>query len=351
MVSPTQAPAETVIFRRDWREELVRLNDDTASRLLSAYQRTLPRIQQAAGELTDQLIELAGRELADISAADLRGLSTYQRLLVRVETEMRDFAVIIRNEAANAQDDGIQLGLNAASDMVGSQAGPFEAQIMAAFNRPDPAAIQRLVNYVDGSAMQQRFAAFGESAAQNLADVLLTGVAQGKNPRAIAALIESWYNLPYAWAENMTRTVQNWSYRTASHAAYAANPDIVTGWVWLASLDDRACLSCWQQHGSIHPVSEVLNDHHRGRCAPLGIVRGTRWAESVQRGQDRFNELDSARQQQIMGGAMWRAWQAGAVQWGEFSQRYSDGVYGTMLREASLKDILGDGASRYYSHS
>lgn len=346
MVAPTP---DSVIFRRDWRRELVRLNADTAARLLSAYQRTLPRIQQAAGELTDQLTELAGRDLASISAADLRGLSTYQRLLVRVETEMRDFAVIIRNEAANAQDDGIQLGLDAAADMVGSQVGPLEAQIMAAFNRPDPAAIQRLVGYVDGTAMQQRFAAFGESAAQNLADVLLTGVAQGKNPRAIAALISNWYSLPYAWAENMTRTVQNWSYRTASHAAYAANPDIVTGWMWWASLDDRTCLSCWGQHGSTHDAREVLNDHHRGRCTPLPIVRGTRWADDVQRGQDRFAELDAERQRRIMGNAMHRAWTAGAVQWGDFSRPYNDGVYGQMLRASSLKDILGDEAQRYYS--
>lgn len=346
MVSP--AP-DSVIFRRDWRRELVRLNDSTASRLLLAYQRTLPAIRQAAGELNDQLTQLAGRDLASISAEDLRGLSTYQRLLLRVETEMRDFAVIIRNEAANAQEAGVQLGLDAATDMVGSQAGPFEAQILAAFNRPDPAAIQRLVGYVDGAAMQQRFAAFGESAAQNLADVLIAGIAQGKNPRAIASLIESWYSLPYTWAENMTRTVQNWSYRTASHAAYAANPEIVTGWVWLASLDDRTCLSCWSQHGSFHPVSEVLNDHHRGRCSPAPSVRGTRWAESVQRGQNRFDELDAERQQQIMGAAMWRAWKAGAVQWSEFSRSYDDGVYGQMLRASSLKDILGDEAKRYYS--
>lgn len=346
----TPAPPDSVIFRRDWRLELVRLNDASAERLLQAYTRTLPRIRLAAGELTEQLEQLAGRDLAAISAEDLRGLSTYQRFLVRVESEMRDFAVIIRNEAANAQDDGIQLGLDAAADMVGSQTGHLEAQIMAAFNRPDPAAIQRLVNYVDGAEMQRRFAAFGDSAAQNLADLVLTGVAQGKNPRAIASLIENWYSLPYSWAENMTRTVQNWSYRTASHATYAANPEIVTGWMWWATWDDRTCMSCLQNHGERFTVDQVLNDHHRGRCTPLPIVRGTRWAESVQRGEDRFNALDPERQRRIMGNAMHKAWTAGAVQFGEFSRPYNDGVYGQMLRQSSLKDILGDEAQRYYSN-
>jgi hypothetical protein len=162
-------------------------------------------------------------------------------------------------------------------------------------------------------------------------------------------MIEQWLGLPYAWAENMTRTVQNWSYRTASHASYAANSDVVSGWMWWSAQDITTCLSCWKQHGSVHEVNEVLNDHHRGRCTPLPIVRGTRWADTTERGEDVFKRLPAEDQRRVMGGAMHRAYQAGRVDFGQVSRPYDDGVYGKMLRQASLKDILGNEAQKYYS--
>lgn len=338
---------DTVILRTDWRQRIVRENEALARRLQTAYARTLPRLRTQISDLDRRLRDLHEAN-ENVSPQELRDLREWKALLASIEAEMRDFAVIARNETAQGQQTAIRSGANAALEMAQSTSGPLRGAVEAAWNRPDPAALEQLINYADGAALRAEFAQFGERAANQFADVMLAAVAQGMNPRALARIMEAWLAVPYAQAENLARTTQLWSYRSATHASYRANSDVVTGWVWYSAADDRTCLSCWDQHGSFHPTNEMLADHHRGRCVPLPVVRGTRWADDFETGPARFAGLDTERQRSIMGSALYAAWRAGEVRWGEFSRPYRDGVFGEMLRAASLRDLLGDSARRFY---
>jgi hypothetical protein len=342
--TPPNNPAAS---RVRWRRQLLTENDATAQRLTESYQRLIPNLQDSITLLEGRLQQIAEAG-GDITAARVRGLSEYQNLLDRVQREMQSFAAITRDQAGAGQQLALGLGADAAQDMVMAQAGGAGQILLGVWNQPDPAALARLVNYVDSPAMQERFAQFGANAAANMADVLLAGVAQGKNPRAIAGLLNTWFAVPLAWAENMTRTAALWSYRSASIEAYRANADVVSGWMWWAALDARTCLCCISQHGSVHGLDETLNGHHRCRCTPLPIVKGTTWANEVVTGPDWFATLGTAMQQQIMNPSMYQAWVDGAVGWGDFVHPYQNDVYGEMLRESSLKEILGDGATDYY---
>jgi hypothetical protein len=115
-------------------------------------------------------------------------------------------------------------------------------------------------------------------------------------------------------------------------------------------------MSCISQHGSEHPLGERLNDHHNGRCAPLpktisfadlGLNIPERRAP-VQRGEVWFEAQPEALQREMMGGATFRAWKDGQVNFADLSQPYDDEIYGELLRQASLKDILGGKAKAYY---
>jgi hypothetical protein len=342
-------PLDTIILRGDWRQRIVRENEALARRLQAAYARTLPRLRTEIDVLDRRLRDLYAAN-GDISTQELRDLREWKALLTTIEAETRDFAVIARNETAQGQQRAISAGASAAQEMAQSTSGRLGPAVATAWNRPDPAALERLINYVDGAALRTEFAQFGARAAEQFADVMLTAVAQGKNPLALARIMEMWLGVPYAQAENLARTTQLWSYRSATHAAYRANSEVVTGWLWYSAADARTCISCWDQHGSVHSVNEMLDDHHRGRCVPVPIVRGTRWADDFERGPERFDALDASVQRRIMGGAMYAAWRAGEVRWGEFSRPYQDNVFGEMLRAASLRDLLGDGARRFYTH-
>jgi hypothetical protein len=117
------------------------------------------------------------------------------------------------------------------------------------------------------------------------------------------------------------------------------------------------CLSCWAKHGTVHPLSEPLNDHWCGRCAAIPNTRS--WAElgfegipetgvEIEPGEDVFGRLDEQAQRQLMGESMWKAWKDDAFQFSDLSTPYQDDVYGEMWTEASLKGILGEKAKDYY---
>jgi hypothetical protein len=335
MTLPRPTTADFIAARQDWRVRLEHEYQAVSARLQAAYRRTITPLQDQLGTLTT---ELGNAE--NLSAEDVRGLRTYRDLLRRIEADMNGFAAITRNELVNLQEGAVQIGLGGAFEQAQAQVSAAQARVLAgAWLRPDPAALSALIDYAESPALRERMAAFGANAADNFADTMLALVAQGKNPRAIARTMTTWFNIPYAWADNQARTIQVYSYRAANHATYRANERILDGWLWRAALDPRTCMSCVSQHGSIHPVSETLNDHHRGRCAPVPVVKGTTWAQEVESGEAWFARQSPAVQRQMMGPGMFDAYQRGRLDFRDLSQPYQDGVYGTMLREATLGEL------------
>lgn len=326
-----------ILQRSDWRISLAEEEQAAAERLTAAYARTLPRIRQAQNDLVDALaMESENGEI--ITPSDIRGQVTYSRLLTTIEAEMNDFAVILRNEMSGLTETAIGVGAGGAADLAALLSGN-SALISAAWVRPDPVSLRNIINYMDSDGMTAALRSFGENAARDISDLILTMAAQGKNPRFIARQMEDWNSVPYAWADNMARTVTIYSARTASHASYVANEDVLDGWMWVSAADDRTCISCWSKHGQIFTLQQILNDHHRGRCTAVPVVKGTTWRESFRSGPDLFQELPENTQRQIMGKSMHEAFTRGDVGWDEFSVPYENDIYGEMQRAATLKEL------------
>lgn len=350
MASNEPSGVQQIIARSDWRLRLVSDYEATADRLLSAYEKILPRLREAAGALNSRISEWdAANPDGRMSAGDVQGFGQYSAFLRQVQAETQDFARLIRNESSGLQDRAIPLGTQAGQGLAVQLAGGLATVVQTQWNRPAPEALRQLIDYVDGAAFREKIGSFGENAAENAADTILTTVAQGKNPRTIATIINNWFAIPYTWGDNMVSTAQLYSYRAANHASFTANENLLNGWVWIASLDTRVCMSCVSQHGTVFPVTKTLNDHHKGRCGPAPWVKGTRWPELMITGPNWFESQSAATQRNMMGGAMYNAWKSGAMVWSDMSQPYHDDVYGEMLREASVSGALGrDEAQKYY---
>lgn len=331
------SPLAMVAGRRDWRLELERRYQPLSRRLQDAYRRLTPGIERAIGTLSDEIQGMIERG-EDFSPQALRDMTTYQQLLARIQVEMRDFGAVARQVGAEAQTEMLQLGLDAAFDAVTAQVG--NAQVLASvWMRPDPAALENIIGYAESDAFVTRMQAFGDNAARDFADTMLGLTAQGQNPRAIARGMTQWLGIPYTWAENSTRTMQLYSYRFSNHAAYAANPRVLTGWMWRAALDLRTCMSCVNNHGKIFRLDQTLNDHHRGRCAPVPIVRGATWPDAVESGEAWFNRQPANVQRRMMGRGMYSAWKRNEFAFSDLSRTYTDDVYGEMLRAATLGEL------------
>lgn len=332
--TPPPTTDEAVFGRGAWRQRLVDDYAPTAERLQEAYSEVIDNLMPYADALTNVLLQMVEKGITPDRTA-LYGMSEYQRLLIRTEFEMQQFGNLTARQAANLQAGASQSGIDAARGLSTSIGGRIVA---GAWVAPDPAALAQLINFVDDPAMRAIFENFGRDASQTLADTILTGVAQGKGPRTISRMMRQFIDgVPLSWADNTTRTVQIYSYRYANHAAYKANDRVISGWRWSSARDVRTCISCWSQHGKVFRLDQTLNDHHRGRCAPVPIIIGSRVTWST--GEEIFRGLNASQQREIMGPSLYEAYQRGDAQFENFSTPYQDSIYGEMLRRTTNREM------------
>jgi hypothetical protein len=329
-------PTPLPLRRTNWPARVRKANADLARRIADAYARHRAVLNAEAERVAAAL--LAAQTNITLTTGGVQSLAAFTRWRSAVEAELGQFGGTLYTLSQDAAQSGVTLGLAAAADMVAAQAGAAEATLMAAWRGPDPRALAALRDIVDSPTFRDAVGRFGEAAAERAADVLLVGVSRGLNPRAVGRLLRNFVaNVPPAWANVTARTVQLQSYRTASLESYRANADVVTGWRWQATLDSRVCLSCLSQHGSFHPNSEDFHSHHQCRCTPLPVVAGSTW--EMQSGIDWLAEQPAATQRDLMGGSRFAAYQRGDLDWSAVRVEYHSEVYGTMTREATLREL------------
>ncbi len=193
-------------------------------------------------------------------------------------------------------------------------------------------------------SLQAKFDSLGLSILTSLEKHLLAGIPFTENPEdLIRKEIDRALGAGMIWAIGMT-TMAMWSVYREGITTYMKNAGI-EGWYWIARLDMKTCPSCISLHGTWHPASESLNDHPRGRCEPLPAPEGSL---DIPTGKEWFKGRSDADQLQILGGAKFRAWQAGEINVEDFSTEYLHPVYGSIRKESSLRNILGSGAQEFY---
>ena len=209
--------------------------------------------------------------------------------------------------------------------------------------------IRAMAGYLaeDGALFGSLTRGYGRRMADKIIGSLITGYVGGRSPKETGALIARKLGIALNDSMNIARTATLWSYRAAAHANYLMNGHVLKGWLWSSALDERTCMSCINLHGSFHPLTEILNDHHQGRCSPepvtksceeLGLPCGYE-SPPVQRGEDWFEGLTSAAQLAMMGPGIYDAWGNGEFDFEDLSVTYSDPIWGPMQRQATLKEL------------
>lgn len=340
-----------------FRAQLLKRERASALRLIDEYGNIYARLQGLIDALS---AEIAGMD--EPTPGKVRRLARYKALRSQVEAEVARFGAWADVEITNASRVAVADGLAHAQQL--TLAGVPEAlrpAVAAVWNQLPAAAVETLLGFLaPGSPLHQSLVQqLGGAVAEAVERSLLEGIALGYNPRKVAGIIRNQLGQGLTWALRTARTAQLWAYREATRASYVANGDIVDGWIWHAELGPRTCMACIAQHGTFHPSTEVLNDHHNGRCAMVPVTKD--WKDlgfegipdsrpKVQSGRDWFDQLSPSEQAGYFPSrAMWNAWKAGAIGWDNLVSSHTDGVYGEMLRLPSLKEMLGEtGAKEYY---
>lgn len=272
----------------------------------------------------------------ELTANQIQRTDEYKDLLKTTQEELDEFA-----EYATQQID-----LSSTASITAGVAAFIALANILNIEQPavvTPTAVELLASYLktDGELLG-RIDLWSNFHTDKVKDMILEGVRLGRNPVKIGKSISEAIGGALTDSVRTTRTVQLWSYREATRANYIANSDIIKGWIWYASLDLRTCLSCVNMHGSVHPLSEPLNDHHNGRCDMLPFPQGLDALNETgfPTGEEWFNAQSDEFQEKSMGKEKYEAWKNGKFTFDQLTQEYTDPVYGAMRNEASLKSIL-----------
>jgi hypothetical protein len=307
-----------------------------------------------------ELREEASR-LADANKMLRSNNPVMRALFADMDDVLRNNRVLIANSGVELQESAVNaaMAINRQLALPGFSDGQLAA-LGVRWNTADPAIINELVGFVENPAWETQLAQYGDDVINTIRNQAITGVANGWGPVRIAnAIIRQIQGLPPSEgvarvagisetaAQNMMRTLQMQSFRTAQTINRMQNADILSGHIRIAALDDRTCLACVSLHGQKLPIDQRVDDHHQGRCTSIPEVNGR--PRTVASGQEWWDGRTEAQQLAQAGPANFKALQAGAVTLPDFVQPYDDPVFGEMLRESSLKGALGSGAQEFYT--
>jgi hypothetical protein len=349
-------PSPVLVALEQFRADLLRRERQVAVRLVRTYGDIYRTLQSSIAALDAEIA------LMDSPTPNqVQKLRRFKALKTQVEREITQYGAWADKEIGMAARQSLVDGMVHAEQLtLAGVPQQLQAAIAGVWNTLPTDAVETLMGFLSpGSPLHTSLVdQMGPATADLFEQQLLEGIALGYNPRKIASIARRTLGQPLNWTLRTSRTAQLWAYRESTRASYVANSDIVTGWIWHAELGPRTCASCIAQHGTFHPNTETLNDHHNGRCAmvpqtvswrALGIPIDDAPPVAVPGdGQRWFDAQPEAVQRQIMGGATHRAYKDGAVSWDKLTVEHDDTVYGKMKVQPSLVEMLGDDAKQYY---
>lgn len=326
----------------EFRRALLDRERDAAARMVRTYgqlhKRLLAELEAVAAKIAE-----AEKDGLTVSPAWLWQQDRYHAMLRTADREMSEFAQqTLRARGRADARYALSLGQDESKELVqATLAGMPRAEraaLMARWGTLDTRALEQMVGIMDpASPVWQSLDRFGPAMRQRIQDVVTQSLAMGYNPNRWARDLRRVTGEGLDWALNWSRTLQLQAYRESTRQAYIQNQNVVRGWTWSATKDERTCMSCIVMDGTHHMLSERLDDHWRGRCAMLPDTK-TEFPDEV-KAADWFEQQDEATQRAMMGNARYDAWKDGRFELDALTRKVPDDTWGTMRVVTPLKDL------------
>lgn len=327
--------------------DVMRLFKADLKRLEAAQMRSMTAAWLKIERSMEADIELLAREVAEmaaegevVNAARVARLTRYQRLVAQIETQYTRFAGQAAGEIAAGQRAWGELGATHARrtiSMIRSGAGIF-----AGFDYLPAGAVELMVGLLgDGSPLASvlQARAISEGMVNGLAQQLLLGVGRGWNPRKTARAMRDALAGGLQKALTIARTEQMRVYREMNRQQMKAS-GVVSGYMRLATRDDRVCPACLAMDGEVYELDEVMREHPQGRCAQVPVVIGV-GAPEWQKGPDWFREQPESTQRSILGNKRFELWRSGDVNLEQMVSVRDDGVWGESIQVEPVMNLAG----------
>ena len=351
-----------------YREALLRGDRQAAAALIRSYGAAYQRLGRELDSVRGAIAKARDAGLADKDIpALLYREGRIQVLAEKVRTEITKFAgdadIIVggaidvaRTQGAEHAGQLLQMALpeGVAVSPATTPGSPLAPVVPESIGLATGATTQVTAATQAGAPVGQLLASLGPEAAKSVTDALVSSIAVGKNPNVVAREIRTALGGNLTRALTIARTETLRAYREASRAEYMANADVLRGWIWTADLSNRTCAACWAQHGSVHPLGEIMATHPRCRCSMVPATRS--WKElgfgstpesvQIQEGPAIFRRLPESDQRAILGDAKYRAYAGRQITLPDLVAKRESPVWGPSTSEAGLGAAKDNAAAR-----
>jgi SPP1 gp7 family putative phage head morphogenesis protein len=196
-------------------------------------------------------------------------------LLNQVHKQVQDFANQTGNSLTANQQEAMQIAQQYAQAMTHASLGPTPAGTPFGTlwtNLNQQALINIAANTKEGP-LAKILGEIAPQAASAARDTIVNGVAQGYNPRKVAALLHDQLGAPLARAQTIARTEILRAQREVTQQLFQENDAVVGGWIWQAALDANTCEFCWALNGEHFDTEEGPDTHPNCRCTMIPDVK------------------------------------------------------------------------------
>lgn len=339
---------ETLRAAADARRNIRRVTDKQAVALITAWVDAWDTLQPLFAEAIAELV--AGGETVPraVVARNRKLRSAIEQARATLEALTLESNRVITGDLMDALLDAV----NSHQAVISTQLPPGTAGLTINLDAPAPEALNAMVT----RTTQQIHSATKPLTAwtiKKMRQELIRGIVVGDNPREVARKLikatEGQFNGGLARAMTIARTEMLDAHRAGSLAAAKANTDLLTGWIWMCTLDRRTCPSCLAKHGTMHPVDDFgPNDHQNGRCARVDKTKTWRElgfdidepADSIPDARAWFDNLTDDSQLAIMGPTRLKLLADGSIGWDDLSTLNKSTGWRDSFVQTPVRDLI-----------
>lgn len=318
---------------RDFTARTLNGEREAARALARSYAAALRRINVELMVLADK-VEAATARGEFIGPAWLFRERRLERLKAQIEGELRAWASAAAGVVLEARALAGESGARDAGELL-ERYGPGLPVEGRVGDRLATGAVRAATATTRSGPLRALFGSLAPEGAELAGEVLVSGIATGKNPRRTAREVAEALNVNLARALVISRTETLRAYRESSREVYDGAG--VERWRWLCARTVRTCAVCWAMDGTEHKVAEPFGTHPNCRCCMVPVLPGDTPAK---RGAELFDELPDEARLRVLGPGKLRALEAGHLALPNLVETTRHPLWGLSRRERSLRSIL-----------
>lgn len=190
----------------------------------------------------------------------------------------------------------------------------------------------------DGTPLNRLLKEAYPESLDGIVKALLEGSARGLGIKQIAEDMAKRMGMGLDRITTIARTEQLRAWRIATQRQYQES-GVVLWHERLCARDARTCMSCLMLDGEKIPIDQVLDDHPRGRCTSIPIVKG---APPIIRemGQDWFMHQSPTLQKEMLGTGMYDLWKKRGFDLRTIATKRHNNIWGDSPRVKTIKEVF-----------